>query len=66
MNRGEFEHNGKTHTFAIDPALPPPAQLTLRMRTCPKSPVREFHLEYVTTDTGRDLAVYRVQNAAPV
>jgi len=66
MTSGEFQHNGKTITFAIDPLHPPPATVSIRLKTCCKSAVTQVELQYVTTDTRRDIAVYRVERQVAV
>jgi hypothetical protein len=55
----EFTHQGKLHSFTIDPAKPP-AFIVTSSRACPKSPVIRFNLCFARIDAARQVAVYDV------
>jgi hypothetical protein len=54
----EYIRAGKTHQVEI--ASPPPPQIVLTARACPKSPVFELTLEYVVMSVRPDVALYRI------
>jgi hypothetical protein len=65
---GEYIRKGQTvqFAFAVAPGESPQRTVVLRTRACPKSPVIELTLVYETTDTRRDVALYRIEKEVPV